>query len=116
MNEPRTHEVVERFERLKGPNDLMLMGWIVNRQVIFFEWQSQSWLPWFQFTRIDMTPQPQLKPVFAELMSAYDSWEIASWFVRPNPWLAECLPVDHLLVDLPAVLHAARADRFIANG
>ena len=84
--------------------------------MICFQWQAEPWLPLFQFSRFDMAPQRQLRPVFEELTSVYDPWEMGAWFVRPNPWLAQRMPIDMLLADLSAVLHAARAERFIANG
>lgn len=112
----RTTEVVARFKCRYGPNVATLTHWIVDREVICFAWQSQTWIPWFQFDRFDMTPREELRPVFAELASVYDPWEMGNWFARPNPWLADRPPVEALVSDLPAVLHAARADRFIANG
>lgn len=112
----RAQEVVALFKRRCGSDLATLASWIVEREVICFEWQSQTWLPWFQFNRADMVPQPELGQVFAELTSVYDSWDLANWFVQPNPWLADRTPVDTLVSDLSAVLHAARADRLIANG
>lgn len=112
----REQEVVALFKRRYGPDRATLASWIVEREVICFEWQSQTWLPWFQFNRFDMAPQPELDQVFAELTSVYDPWELANWFARPNPWLADRTPVDTLVYDLPVVVHAARADRLIANG
>lgn len=110
------HEVTARLERRGHPDRTLLRTWIDKREVICFEWQSQAWLPLFQFSRSDMMPHRQLRPVFAELTSVYDPWEMGNWFVRPNPWLVHRMPLDVLLSDLSAVLHAARADRFIANG
>ena len=112
----RVEEVVELFKSREGPSVGMLAAWIERREVICFEWHADIWLPWFQFHRIELLPHPQLTPVFAELTSVYDAWEMANWFARRNPWLADRSPVSALVSDLPAVLHAARADRFIANG
>lgn len=112
----REHEVLALFKRRCGPDLATLASWIGERKVICFEWQSQTWLPWFQFNRFDMAPQPELGQVFAELTAVYGPWELANWFAQPNPWLADRIPVDTLVSDLPAVLRAARADRFIANG
>lgn len=112
----RKQEVVSRFEAQGGPDAATLDQWIDQREVICFDWKDQAWLPWFQFNRFNLAPHPQLRPVFAELNPAFDAWEMGSWFVLPNAWLAGRIPVDTLLSDLPAVLHAARADRFIANG
>lgn len=107
----REQEVVALFKRRYGPDLATLASWIVEREVICFEWQSQIWLPWFQFNRFDMTPQPELGQVLAELTCVYDPWELANWFAQPNPWLADRTPVDTLASDLSAVLHAARVSR-----
>jgi hypothetical protein len=102
-----------------GRDDSVLNGWIMRREVICFQWQANAWLPWFQFNRPGETPQPQLRPqlqpVLSELNTVYDPWEMASWFIRPNPWLADRMPVNALVSHLPEVLHAARAERFIAH-
>lgn len=112
----RAQEVLVLFKRCCVSDIATLDRWIVKRKVISFEWQSKMWLPLFQFNRFDMTLQPALGQVLAELTSVYDHWELANWFAQPNQWLAERTPVDMLASDLPAVLHAARADRFIAAG
>ena len=54
--------------------------------------------------------------VSAELKSVFDDWSLAVWFVQPNSWLQAQRPLDLLDSDLPAVLQAARADRYIAAG
>lgn len=84
--------------------------------MISLEWQSQTWLPLFQFTRPHMRPQVDLTRVLAELTPVCDPWELAAWFVQPSPWLANRTPLDALAGDLPAVLDAARAERFVVNG
>ena len=109
-------ELLALFKRHAGPNVATLARWIVERQVIGFEWQRQTWFPLFQFSRQDLAPDPRLRPVFAELTGVYDAWELANWFARPNPWLTDRVPVDTLDSDRAAVLYAARADRFVAHG
>ena len=108
-------EVFARSTEVGGPDVAVLNGWITQREVICFNWQANAWLPWFQFNRLGMTPHPQLRPILQELNTVYDPWEIGCWFARPNPWLADCTPVDALLAHLPDVLQAARAERFIAH-
>ena len=112
----RTHEVLALSRRCAGPDAATLAGCVAQREVISFEWQTLTWLPLFQFRRADMRPQPGLVQVLAELTPVCDPWELANWFIQPNPWLADCTPVDTLLADLPALLNAARAERFVANG
>lgn len=106
----RAQEVFALVQRCQPGKIVMLASWIVNRKVICFDWQSKMWLPLFQFDSFDMTPLPGLDQVLAELTPGYDTWELAKWFVEPNPWLAGQTPADTLVSDLPAVLHAARAD------
>lgn len=109
-------EVGQLLQRHLAHHDNALLEWIAQRDVICFEWQDRRWIPWFQFNRHSLQPHRQLRPVLAELNAVYDPWELGNWFAMPNPWLADCLPVDLLVADLPGVLLAARADRFIANG
>jgi hypothetical protein len=111
----RVQEVMERFRRSRGPDIARLANWIARRQVICFEWQSQSWLPLFQFNRADMAPQAELAQLFAELVAIYDNWELANWFVLPHPRLADRAPVALLAADRAAVWQAAHADRLACS-
>lgn len=111
----RGKEVASMFRRHNGSNLALLAGWIINREVIFFEWQSKMWLPLFQFNRLNMTPQPGLSQLLAELGAIYSPWELATWFAQPNVWLEHNTPADTFAANLPAVLNAARTGRFIAH-
>ena len=93
-----------------------LARWIAQRSVISFEWQAQTWLPLFQFTRPRMRPCAAVALVLAELAPVYEPWELTHWFARDNTWLNGRLPVDSLAHTPGAVLQAARADRFIHKG
>lgn len=110
----RLNEVAKLCENRGGPDIATLSANLARKQVICFEWQSDGWLPLFQFNPLDMTIRPQIQPVVSELSCIYGSWDLAFWFSQPNPWLADRAPADALLSDLPTVLQAARADRFIA--
>ena len=112
----RSEEVRRRLQCHDAIPGAMLVRWMLKRKVICFEWLSQTWLPWFQFQHSDMRPLPELTRVFAELTPVFDAWEMANWFAQPNQWLANCAPVDTLDANPSAVLHAARADRFVATG
>lgn len=109
----RAQEVVALLRRHGVADGPTLANWIDGREVIGFEWQSQTWLPLFQFNRFDMTRQPELDQVFAQLNPVYNRWQLASWFARPNPWLADRMPADTLELDPAAVLQAARAERLV---
>ena len=112
----RAQEVLALFNRCGGPSMTTLARWIAEREVICFAWQSQPWLPVFQFDRVHLEPNANLRPIYSELTCVYDQWEMGAWFARPNPWLENRTPVDTLFLDLPAVVSAARADRFTCRG
>jgi len=112
----RADEVVMLLERCGLAGVASLARWIVERSVISFEWQQQTWLPWFQFQRAGLLPDPALRAVFAELDTVYDGWEMAHWFARPNSALAGGAPLQRIASDPGAVLEAARADRYVVRG
>ncbi len=86
---------------------------IIKRKVVSLEWQAKIWLPLFQFNLVDMTLRPAVSEALLELVTVYDDWDVAHWFSLPNPWLADGTPADTLLSDAPAVLNAARAERYV---
>ena len=112
----RAQEVLELFVRRGGPDVATLARWVVQRDVLSFDWHTDNWMPLFQFDPADMRPLPQLRPVLAELTGVYSAWELAEWFTEPNAWLQGATPADRLGRDAAGVLDAARADRFVANG
>jgi hypothetical protein len=93
----------------------VLARWIVARKVVSFAWQSETLVPLFQFDLSDMSLRAAASDVITELAGAFDDLELAAWFTRPNCWLANAAPVDTIDADAPAVLQAARADRYIAR-
>jgi hypothetical protein len=111
----RAEEVMTLLECHGDLSVATLARWIVERSVISFEWQSQTWLPWFQFHRAGMTRVRGLAPVLAELSAAFDCWELAHWFVRPNSFLAGRMPVELMRCDPDAVFDASRVERFVAT-
>ena len=94
----------------------LLARWIVQREVISFSWHSQTLLPLFQFDLETLQVRPGVPEVIAELREAFDDVELADWFARPNSWLQGSTPANRFGSDLPAVLQAARADRYVALG
>jgi hypothetical protein len=88
---------------------------IVSRALLSLSWDGDTWIPAFQFAEDGLSVRPCCAQVFEELGPLFDDWELAWWFAVPNAWLGGAAPVDRL--DDPALLlHAARADRFIARG
>lgn len=89
---------------------------LVAREVFGFRWREEIWVPMFQFELRDLSIKFVHRPVLAELAPVFDNWSLAVWFTQPNAWLCDRSPLDVLESNLSAVLDAARADRFIANG
>jgi hypothetical protein len=103
------------FEHNRDPDVARLARWIVERRVVHFYWNDDTWLPLFQFDRHDMTVKPTLQPVFAELNNVYDRWTVAKWFALPHRALGGCTPVAVFAADPHAVWTAAKRDRCVAN-
>ncbi len=112
----RGDELARLLEGRKRGACVNLAKLIVGRGVFAFRWCEELWFPMFQFDLRDLSLKMAHRPVLAELAPVFDNWALADWFARPNAWLFDRSPVDLLGSKLPAVLEAARADRFIANG
>ena len=90
---------------------------IVAGEVFGFEWRQTLWIPMFQFDSRDLAVKAgrAASACRADRRSS-TAWALAAWFANGNTWLDGQRPLDLLDRDLPAVLNAARADRFIAGG
>ncbi len=111
----RGGEVLALFGR-RGACDLaQLARRMLERQVIAFEWQSQTWLPWFQFNALDLGTHAALAPMLVELNAIYSPWELASWFVQRNDLLDMRTPVEVFSCDPDAVQHAACTQRWAVS-
>jgi len=93
---------------------LSLSGLITERQVFGFSWRGTFWIPMFQFELRSLTIRPESRLVLMELAKSFDEWNIASWFTCPNTWLDNKKPIELLDSDFPAVIDAARTDRYVA--
>ncbi len=102
-------------EKRKG-NFVSLARRIVSRDIFSFEWQSHLWVPMFQFHPHDLSIKQEVRRVVHELATVLDNWTLAQWFTQPNAWLKNRRPVDLVDSHFSDVLHAARADRFVAAG
>ncbi len=107
----RANEVASQFQRYGDQPISVLGGWLIKRHAIAFEWHSKLWMPLFQFNPSDMTLRAGLAEILAEFVVVFNDWDLASWFTKPNPWLADRLPADALALAAPQVLWAARAER-----
>lgn len=88
--------------------------WMDNNEVIYFEWQLETWLPRFQFDMATKSPRAEVGLVAIELAGVFDNWGMALWFARPSSALNGRLPADTLLSNPDLVIQAARRDRSLA--
>ena len=112
----RADDLARLLEDCRHVDFIGLAKLMVSGAIFSFEWGGAHWIPMFQFNLADLTVKPAARSVVAELNTTFDGWSLAEWFTQPNDWLAGRTPVDLIDSDLPVVLDAARADRFIANG
>jgi hypothetical protein len=109
-------EIVRRL-RLRADQPLSTLArWIVGRTIVHVEWQGNTLIPMFQFDLAEMSVRATTARVLSELVAVFDDWDIALWFAQPNSWLRDRAPVDALESHPLDVVHAARADRFVARG
>lgn len=93
-----------------------LTGRLDSGEIFGFDWRYRLWVPMFQFDLRDLSVKPVPQQVRTVLSAEFHGWTLAAWFTQGNAWLNHRRPVDLLDTDLPAVLEAARADRFVATG
>ena len=106
----RLEEVMELTRGACGQAVSHMAKWIIEREVMSFEWHAGLWLPLFQFKRADMTPWQATQQVVRVLNPVLGPWALAAWFVRPHALLQNRSPADTLHASFPAVMHAARAE------
>jgi hypothetical protein len=94
----------------------MVARWIVSRSVVTVMGPHGWMLPMFQFDQATATPKPSMAPVLAVLRGVFEEAELAQWFVSSNDWLKGDRPAMVMHKNLPGVLYAARADRYLARG
>lgn len=108
---------LSRHVRSDAPGHLTnLARKLVSGAILSFSWRQTLWVPLFQFEPNGTDVKPTVTRVVDELTGAFDTWEIAVWFVQPNSWLKDQRPVDLLDSHAAEVLQAARVDRFVAMG
>lgn len=112
----RADDLARLLEDCRHVDFIGLAKLMVSGAIFSVEWGGTHWIPMFQFNLADLTVKPAAQSVLNELSTTFDGWALVEWFTQPNDWLAGRLPVDMIDSDLPVVLDAARADRFIANG
>jgi hypothetical protein len=111
----RGHDVASLLASRSGLNIGNLARWIVEDEVVHFDWQCDSWFPMFQFGGPDMTPRPGVSRVLKELRGVFEPWDTAQWFARPCAALAGMTPADAMPLDPEKVWRAARCDRFVVD-
>ena len=99
-----------------GRASSLVARWILSRAVVTVLGPHGWMLPLFQFDLATATLKPSMAPVLSALHGVFDEAELALWFVSSNHWLEGDRPAMVMHKNLPGVLHAARADRYVARG
>lgn len=108
---------LSRYLRSDEPGHLTnLARRLVSGAILSFSWRQTLWVPLFQFEAGRSAVRAEVAQVMNELRGAFDSWEMAAWFVQPNSSLKELRPLDLLGKQDAEMLLAARVDRFVAVG
>jgi len=76
---------------------------------------AQRWVPAFQLHACSLTPRADVAAITEELAGGMDAAEILAWFACHNAALDGETPIARLRTGLPAVLAAARLDRFLGS-
>ena len=108
-------ENAERLRPVFSQPVSLLAHWIVDRQVLTFSCCSGLMFPVFQFDFLRGCVHNGVVRAVSELSGALIDDEVARWFVQPNGWLSGATPADSFVCHAPAVVAAARADRFLAK-
>ena len=112
----RGDDLARRLEDRRRGECASLARLIASGQLFGFEWRHTFWVPMFQLEPHELSIKAGPQRVLAELASVFDGWALATWFAQPSCWLNGRRPVELLDSHLPAVVEAARVDRFIAAG
>lgn len=94
----------------------LVARWITTRTVVSLRSPWGPLYPLFQFDLSTASVVEAMVPLLDELRPVFEDAELALWFVTPNDWLGGAQPASSMHQSLPAVLQAARADRFVAGG
>lgn len=112
----QAREVASMCSNAENCTLAQLLAGCVNRELVSVDWQSRIWIPLFQFNRPNMSLRDGLRDVLAELAVVFNAWDVALWFSQPNPWLFDETPADVMALSMQDVMHAARAERYVAAG
>ena len=110
------NDVAERLRVTVRQPLSVLARWIVDRHVITFTCGARPMLPLFQFDFDQGCVRDGATSALYELTAVMSDDEVARWFSLPNTRLNGAVPARTLLIDVPGVVAAARADRFVAKG
>lgn len=84
---------------------------LMRRDVFALTWRHRLWLPMFQFRMPSWALSPPVSSVARLMHPVVDGFDLAEWFVTPNPWLGGHIPLEAIENNAPLVMQAARAYR-----
>lgn len=90
--------------------------WIVRREVLSLQSCGRHCMPLFQFDPESLSIRQSVSNAIGELKDVFDPGELLVWFATPHGWLVGRCPAACVQNEVSALIHAARADRFVATG
>lgn len=111
----RGHEMASLLDRRSGEHIGTLARWVVEGEVIHFDWRQETWFPLFQFGGSNMVIRSGVGAVLDELRDVLDPWEIGQWFACPCASLGGRTPADAMALNPDGVLQAARCGRYVVD-
>jgi hypothetical protein len=111
----RGHEMASLLSKRSEDGTGTLARWMVEGEVIHFNWRHETWFPLFQFGGPNMVIRSGVGAVLDELRGVLDPWEIGQWFACPCAALGGRTPADAMAFHPVEVLQAARCDRYVVD-
>ena len=112
----RAEDLVRLATLGNGQGRAELIDQITSGSVLSFQWRQSYWVPIFQFESGSAVQKNCAREVIRELADTFNDWEKVVWFIQPNAWLGGGQPLVLMEHQLPEVVDAARADKFVAVG
>lgn len=109
------HDLAPLLSSRSGLSIGSLARWIVEGEVVHFEWQRETWLPLFQFSGPEMALREGVRQVLKEFSGVLDPWETAQWFACPSEALGGRTPADTVALQPDVVLLFARCERYVVD-
>lgn len=95
---------------IRGEHSILLPYiWVARGEIFSLSVNGHTLFPAYALG-FDGRPLPIMKPILTVFSGKRHGFSIACWFASVNSWLGGMAPLDMLLKDGEAVLHAAKME------